>query len=439
MEHTLVALIRNVGAQARVPVKWSNSLCDRLRRVARREEPSPSVIDPELAPLLLKCAEGDFDEVEISIVDLLRCHLDKAFADTEVFISLLHALFVVQRFDLMAAMLRDRYDFPRDLEVGVESEGGACGQVAWTILPSGGHRFIFNTGAFSDDNTRNELLAFQWEFPVYANYARQEIQEIGTVMINQQDIGQTPGLAFCDNKPNFFLIPDCSFVPSRGHEHVRLHFRASHVPWYDRQPIAFWRGATTGVPRIPGDWRSLERIHLCELARRYEQTGLIDAGISEVKQFSDESVRHDIQNSGLMRGFVPWQDWNKYKILIEIDGNCNSWSNLFQRLLTGSPVLRVESSRGLNQWFYDELIPWKNYIPVAPDMSDLMSKISWLIKNDGEAQRIGRAGLALAEHLTYEREIDRSVPTISAAFRYFNGKPEGVGPFGRVVGDNRPI
>ena len=102
-------------------------------------------------------------------------------------------------------------------------------------------------------------------------------------------------------------------------------------------------------------------------------------------------------------------------------------------------MLKVESSRALQQWFYDDLIPWENYVPVAPDMSDLMSKISWLIKNDSEAQRIGRAGLALAEHLTYEREIGRSVPTISAAFRYFNGKPEGVGPFGRVVGDNRPI
>ena len=55
MGHTLVALIRNVGPQTRVPVKWSNSLCDRLRCVARREEPCPSLIDPELAPLLLKC------------------------------------------------------------------------------------------------------------------------------------------------------------------------------------------------------------------------------------------------------------------------------------------------------------------------------------------------------------------------------------------------
>ena len=43
MGYTLVALIRNVGPQTRVPVKWSNSLCDRLRRVARREEPCPSL------------------------------------------------------------------------------------------------------------------------------------------------------------------------------------------------------------------------------------------------------------------------------------------------------------------------------------------------------------------------------------------------------------
>jgi hypothetical protein len=59
-----------------------------------------------------------------------------------------------------------------------------------------------------------------------------------------------------------------------------------------------------------------------------------------------------------------------------------------------------------------------------------MSKISWLVRNDTVARRIGEAGLALAGRVTYERELERSGGVISAAFRYFNGQPESSWPFG---------
>lgn len=96
-------------------------------------------------------------------------------------------------------------------------------------------------------------------------------------------------------------------------------------------------------------------------------------------------------------------------------------------------MLKVESSRGLQQWFYDELVPWRNYVPIAPDMSDLMEKIGWLSRNDVVAERIGQGGLALAEHLSYQREIGRSAAVVGAAFRHFNGRPGLVGPYGRAV------
>jgi hypothetical protein len=86
----------------------------------------------------------------------------------------------------------------------------------------------------------------------------------------------------------------------------------------------------------------------------------------------------------------------------------------------------------MQQWYYDELVPWRNYVPIAPAMSDLLDKVRWLTRNDSAAQRIGQAGLALAERLTYERELGRSEKVITAAFRYFNGRPEGATPYGRA-------
>jgi hypothetical protein len=434
MEQVLQALHSEAAAtHSRIPVLWSERRRDELRRVARGEQASPTPVDPPLATLLLLCADGGFVEAERGIVELLRQNVNAFPHGGEMFISFLNALFVVQRFDLLAGLLRARYGFARPLEFAVRRDGPGLGRVRWEISPQGTHRFTFDARAYENDNTRIEILAFQWAFPVYAHYAEQAEQETGSVIINQQDIGGSPGLAWCDNRPDYFLVPDCIFVPSQGYAYARQVFADKRIAWADRAPVAFWRGSTTGIPSVPGDWRSLDRIRLCEIARRHAHTGLIDAGISSVIQFPDPAaVTEQIRAAGLFTGPVPWQDWGRYKYHIDIDGNSSPWSNLFQRLLTGSPVLKVESARALQQWFYDELVPWRNYVPVAPDMGDLMDKIGWLVRNDGAAQRIGAAGQALAEHLTYEREIGRSAAVITAAFRYFNGRPEGVGPFGRA-------
>jgi hypothetical protein len=437
METTLHALEQSGGTEegSRIPIRWSEARRDHLRRVASNEIASLSAVDPALSIAMLLCADGRFAEAERTITELLRENLGACRQGGEICISFLNALFVVQRFDLVAALLRDRYGFDREMQIEARLDGPGSGRVRWDILATGTHRFTFDAKAYEEDNTRYAILAFQWEFPIYAYYAKLEDQETGSVIINQQDVGQTPGLAWCDNRPNYFLIPDCVFVPSEGYKIARQTFRDNRVPWTARTPVAFWRGATTGIPATHGNWRSLERVKLCELARRNSHTGLIDAGISSIVQFDAPDIVRQIRDSGLVRDPVQWCDWNRYKYLIDIDGNSSPWSSLFQRLLTASPVLKVESSRGMQQWFYDELIPWQNYVPIAPDMSDLMDKVAWLVRNDSVAEQIGCEGHALAEHLTYEREIRRGAAVISAAFRYFNQRPCEVGPFGRLRGD----
>jgi hypothetical protein len=433
MKQELQALKQSGGSleRDRIPIVWSEGRLQELRRIADGEIPSSGLNDSAIACTLHHCAEGRFAEAERAMCDLFEQNLEACRRDVETFISFLNAFFVVQRFDVVSELLRARFGFPCELEIAVLRDGPGLGRVAWEIRPSGAHCFTFDAKAFENDNTRIEILAFQWAFPIYANYAKRPDPEIGSIIINQQDIGRTPGLAWCDNRPDYFLVPDCIFVPSQGYSYARQVYRDNRVAWQDRAPVALWRGATTGIPTAPGDWHSLERIRLCELGRRYAHTGLIDAGISSIIQFHDPAVVQQIRGSGLLRDPIPWQEWSRYKYLIDIDGNSSPWSNLFQRLLTGSPVLKVESSRGLQQWFYDELVPWRNYVPIAPDMSDLIDKITWLSKHDNVAQRIGESGLALAEHLTYEREVARSAAVVASAFRHFNGRPGLAGPYGR--------
>jgi hypothetical protein len=428
----IISIATPRNARRVYPVVWSDTYREALRRVAAGEATAHASVDPALSPALLLCASGQFDEAEILILDLLKANLRNLESDKETFISFLFALLVVQRLDLLAALLKARFQFTCDLQIEIEDGGCGAKGVRWDIPVAGQHRFVFDSQSLQHDGTRVELLAFYWEFPLLAYYASRRDTETGSVFINRADIGQKPGLAYCDNRPDYFLIPDCIFVPTGGYQFAREVYRARQLPWQDRAPVAFWRGSTTGVS-AGGDWRTLERIKLCEISRRHEEDRLFDAGISSIVQIFNPDAIAEIKTSGLVRGPVPWQNWGDYRFLIDIDGNSSPWSNLFQRLLSGSTVLKVESYRGLRQWFYGDLKPWHNYVPVAPDMSDLVDKVRWLQRNDRFAQRIGENGRLLAEELSYQRELERSVPVISSALRYFRDAAAEMSPYGMTL------
>jgi hypothetical protein len=412
-------------------INWSDVEIQSQRDIAGCVVAGRTPIDPPLAEAILLCVEGRFREGAEKITAVIRSEEHLISTDNESFISTIFALYVAQQFAILAALLRDRFAFQFPLAISAEANGPGQSRVRWEISPEAHHRFVFDASSFTSDKTRNDILSLYWSFPLYTAFAHSPYREHGQVVVNQMDVGATPGAAWCDSRPDYFLVPDCIFVSTRGYAHAREVLTRNIMPWKERTPVAFWRGATTGMHG--GDWRRLERAQLCEFARRYEALGVFDVGFSSIVQMPDPQTVDEIKASGLMRGFVPWESWGRFKYLIDIDGNSNPWSNLFQRLLTGSTVLKVESSRGLQQWFYDRLRPWENYVPIAPDISDLLDKILWLQRNDQLAQAIGQAGRQLALSMTFEREVERGVHTIASCFRYFSGSPEPVGPFGRPV------
>lgn len=414
-----------------VPLLWSDSMKRTLRETAENSRPALHALEPSLARAILDYAEGEPARSETAILRLLRENIKLCETDVELFNGFLKALVTIQRFDIIRALLHDKYGFTKAFEIGVVQNSHSRHSLRWVISPSDGqHRFLFDASIYHDDHTFGKILAFHWIFPLLARYSREAPQAAGSVFINLGDIGEMPGLAFCDSRPDRFLIPDAVFLPTGAYHHAKLELGCSRIPWINRRPAALWRGSTTGIQRRLGDWRALARTQLCEIGRA--NSDIIDAGITSIVQFDDPTIVQQIQDSGLMRNYIPSNKWPEYKYQIDIDGNTNAWSALFYRLLTGSPVLKVESSQGFIQWYYDRLKPWHNYVPVAPDMSDLVDKIKWLARNDAIAQHIGQNGQRLAESLTYEEETKRAVEVITAAFAYFNGGSARVGPFGRT-------
>ncbi len=56
------------------------------------------------------------------------------------------------------------------------------------------------------------------------------------------------------------------------------------------------------------------------------------------------------------------------------------------------PGLLFHHVSSTKDYFHDRLIPWKHYVPVSEDLSDLKSKYDWAESHPHKAKRIADAG-----------------------------------------------
>lgn len=282
----------------------------------------------------------------------------------------------------------------------------------WTAINSSELEFKIN---FDQDEEDVKLVAERLFhiLPLIQEFHQSPLFRAGSIQINLGDLAEDDGLAFCSNRDNQILIPDDSFVRTRGYTETRVLYKEDKVSWEQKKPIVFWRGASTGISPT-GCWKDLQRIKLCALALNPINQNIFDIGLSSIVQLSEQDAVQ-IKDLGYLKQFVPIKLANSYRYLIDVDGNTNAWSALFQKLLSGSVVLKVASENNFRQWYYDELIPWVNFVPVESDMSDLVDKVHWLLEHDGEARKIGENGAKLANKLTYAGELHRAFININQA------------------------
>ena len=213
--------------------------------------------------------------------------------------------------------------------------------------------------------------------------------------------------------PLAMCIPDDYFLENRAYSKFRQLVEQKWFEWNNRRPVAFWRGASTGSVLTKENWQDNRRVKLCQLAKKYGDEQFIDAKITKLIQIKERGVKKLMQNANLVSSYLPGDEFLKYKYVIDIDGNSNSWPGLFTKLLTGSCVLKVESP--WKQWYYDRLQPWVNYIPIKNDLSDLIEKIHWCRQHDDRVRVIGENGRKLALSMTMESEIPKAYQTILQA------------------------
>ena len=227
-----------------------------------------------------------------------------------------------------------------------------------------------------------------------------------------------PGtIVFSANRPDAILIPDAFFYETRGYASYRAASESWRTGWAARRETIVWRGTTTGCGRIsspemaPGDEELLQRTRMCLILRT---TPGVDARFAALAQSDAPQLdQRRLEEAGIMAGYIDPMTWLVRKFAIDIDGNSNAWTNLFTRLLAGCCVIKIASPLGYRQWYYDTLSPWRHFVPVKADLSDLHEKIDWCREHDGECAEIASAGCDFARRRDFATEMKYAVETLN--------------------------
>lgn len=98
-------------------------------------------------------------------------------------------------------------------------------------------------------------------------------------------------------------------------------------------------------------------------------------------------------------------DLTKYKTLIDIGGNGYSGRLKFL-LFSKRPLIIID--RIFIEYWHNYMEPWKHYIPVKEDLSDLLEKTKWVNDNYDEAVKIAKNAYTFAiENFTEDKISER--------------------------------
>lgn len=146
-----------------------------------------------------------------------------------------------------------------------------------------------------------------------------------------------------------------------------------------------FRGSNTSYtknnPRIKSHLISLKYDYIDSRIVGFSDYPLI---LNENNQINyiDISNIHDISNPN---NFICMKEQSKYKYILNIDGFVSAWR--FPILLSShSVIFKVESY--YKEYYYDLLIPFKHFIPIKNDLSDIHEKYLWCENNQDKCKEI---------------------------------------------------
>lgn len=208
-----------------------------------------------------------------------------------------------------------------------------------------------------------------------------------------------PGIGPClvfakrEDADSLILIPDIKALAGYGKLRKMIPEANAQISWDKKLAKTFWRGSSTGGYSTLTTWEKLARAQLVLLSMSYPQD--IDARFNSVVQ-CDPEVPPLMKAKGMVSSSVSRPDHLKYKYLVDVDGNSCSYERYFWLLLSNSLVIKQVTPN--IQWYYGALEPYKHFLPVKEDLSDLMEKIEWARQHDDEARMMAERSTEFVEN-----------------------------------------
>lgn len=164
---------------------------------------------------------------------------------------------------------------------------------------------------------------------------------------------------------------------------VKFFPKESLPPWDTKSKNLCWRGSCSGYDKNNVKetirYRLVEHLYNRDDSKNVRLSHWWSYGKVIPQEYFDERL--------------DYTEFLKYKIFFIVDGNCIA-SNHMWGFGTGSVPFIVSNAIS---WFSRYLIPYKNYIPVNYDLSDLNEKIDWVNNNDEKALEIAENAYKFAE------------------------------------------
>ena len=160
--------------------------------------------------------------------------------------------------------------------------------------------------------------------------------------------------------------------------------------WSTKISIAVFRGGTTGCGTTID---TNPRLKIASLASNQNPDNIyLNAGVTNwnlrPRKIQGQEYLQTINIKSLGFGLVSKmspQEQSNYKYIVNIPGHVAAF-RLSVELNMGSVVLLVDSPWKL--WYSHLLIPYKHYVPVKNDLSDIINQIKWCRDNDEKCQEI---------------------------------------------------
>ena len=164
------------------------------------------------------------------------------------------------------------------------------------------------------------------------------------------------------------------------------------TPWERKKNIAVFRGGSTGCGTTI---QTNMRLKIAEMGlknKKYLDAGITNWNVRPRKNRGEkylQTIHPDKLPFGLISRLSP-KEQSKYKYIVHIQGHVSAF-RLSLELNMGSVILYVKNPWKI--WYTDMLKPYKHYVPIKEDLSDLISQIKWCINHDKECQEISKNAL----------------------------------------------